>query len=324
MVYELFTQILSSSVIISIPIAIIYFFGTLINLRSVNRSKEDTCLYGLYFAMFFITIPSLIYYYFFHNQKLNSYLIDLLKPLFPITIQFTYFHDYFTIILQFIIILYLSLLLTDFDKFLQMHSPRLYIFLLKCYKILSKIHIPKMKSCGLSESSSDKKCEKNRGMNYCLLLFILSSITIFSTLYFFLSENQFEALSSSKFPLGFISLVLSIILLFLVACNLPSVHNEYRWVKVILSEGKDYLHDQILQGQLLQNGDTLVKICSNDKKHIEINKQFIRYIETDGTPKREKLLECILSMPQNFIILCFYFIFLWVLLNLLHLLVRFS
>lgn len=343
MVDELFKQIISSSVLISIPAAIIYLFGTIINMRSVNRSKEDTCIYGLYFVMFFIFIPSLIYYYFLYKNVLNPYIINILKILFPQTISFK-FHEYHIILLQGFITATLILIsnnilqtcLSKIRSWLSTFIPNnIQTYLSKIRSRLSRSSSKNnctqnqcVNSGGSSKSSLKNSCAQNRGMNYCLGFFICSSITIFSTLYFFSKNaNQFIDLSSWESSWGYISLLLSFLILSLVACNLPSVHNEYYQARVFLSENNDFLpdnkdslKDQFLFGKMLQNSDTTVKLYLEEKdKHIEINKDFIKYIETDGIPKREKLSECILSIPKNLIIYSTAFILFLVLLNLFHL-----
>jgi hypothetical protein len=114
-----FKVILSSSALIIIPTSVIYYFGTLYSLRTVNRSKEDTCIHGFHFVVIFIIVPSILF--------CISYQIGLLHFL----QNFLQYYlgldssEYFpkiallTITVQFFSVISLSYILQDSDNILK-------------------------------------------------------------------------------------------------------------------------------------------------------------------------------------------------------------
>lgn len=289
---DLLHVILSSTLLVIIPSAIIYYFGTLYNSRTVKRSKEDICIYGFHFFIVFVIIP-LILFCIFSQIGLLGFVQYLLKTRFY-SGSVNYFNKIalITITAQFFIVICLLYVYQDSRNILL---SRLYKWpgIKRIAKILTDNvfkHLPKIKKVRENSEPNDRpenrcspvqKCAEGRCLSYCLFFLFFSCTTIILTFFCILEVDIL---------LKFILSIMSFFILSLIACCLPSIFIICDRVTVFLPG-----YQESLSGQLEMDTDELVRIYTKTGKRININKKMIGLIETSTDLSWKKmLLECVL------------------------------
>lgn len=288
-----FNILLSSSLLIIIPTAIIYYFGTLYNSRTVNSSKEDSCLYGFHFVIIFVIAP-LITFLIFYRIGILEFLDWLLQKRLLGLNSSEFFSRIALITITAQLFIATSLLYIYWDS-ANILIERLYKWSVIKY-LAEKVpplifkHFPKISTKRETSKSKDeegnrcsplKKCAEGRCLIYCMFFLIFSCITIFLTLYCIFNVGTL---------LRIILLIMSFFILSLIACCIPSILNIHNQVTVILSECQEPLY-----GELEKNTDTLVRIFTKNGERIDISKNSIEFIKTTSKeiPWKKMFLECI-------------------------------